>query len=76
LEYKDGEFGDLDAVANKFIIDPVGFGVAAAGGGGGGGGGGCLISTGAYGSRMSQAILALMLFGICTLIFFHKIRKK
>ncbi len=40
LEYKDGDFGDLDGVANKFIIDPVGFGVAAAEGGGGGGGGG------------------------------------
>jgi hypothetical protein len=75
LEYKDGEFGDCDGVANKFIIDPVGFGVTAAGGGGGGGGG-CLISTGAYGFRMSQAILALMLLGICTLIVFPKIRKK
>ena len=54
VEYKDGDFGDLDGVANKFVIDPVGFGVAAAGdgggvpvpapapapGGGGGGGGG------------------------------------
>jgi hypothetical protein len=40
LEYKDGDFGDLDGVANKFVIDPSGFGVAAAGGGGGGGGGG------------------------------------
>jgi len=39
LEYKDGDFGDLDGVANKFIIDPVGFGIAAGGGGGGGGGG-------------------------------------
>jgi hypothetical protein len=42
LEYKDGDFGDLDGVANKFVIDPIGFGVAAAdrGGGGDGGGGG------------------------------------
>ena len=49
LAYKDGDFGDVDGVANKFVIDPVGFGVAAAsaegdggdvGGGGGGGGGG------------------------------------
>jgi hypothetical protein len=44
LEYKDGDFGDLDGVANKFVIDPIGFGVAAEekddGGGGGGGGGG------------------------------------
>ena len=37
LEYKDGDFGDLDGVANKYVIDPVGFGVAVAGGGGGGG---------------------------------------
>ena len=44
LEYKDGDFGDLDGVANKFVIDPLGFGVAAGGvvpvGGGGAGGGG------------------------------------
>jgi hypothetical protein len=40
VEYKDGDYGDLDGVANKFVIDPVGFGVAVAGGGGGGGGGG------------------------------------
>ena len=38
VEYQDGNFGDLDGVANKFVIDPVGFGVAAAGGGDGGGG--------------------------------------
>ena len=31
LEYKDGDFGDLDGVANKYVVDPVGFGVAAAG---------------------------------------------
>ncbi len=40
IEYKDGDWGDLDGVANKIVIDPSGFGVAAAGGGGGGGGGG------------------------------------
>lgn len=40
LEYQDGDFGDLDGVANKFVLDPVGFGVASQGGGGGGGGGG------------------------------------
>ena len=47
LEYKDGDFGDLDGVANKLVIDPVGFGVATAddGSGGGGGGGGCFIDT-------------------------------
>jgi hypothetical protein len=48
LEYKDGDFGDLDGVANKFVIDPVGFGVAVADGGGGddgGGSAGCFISA-------------------------------
>jgi hypothetical protein len=40
LEYKDGDFGDMDGIANKYIVDPVSFGVASAGGGGGGGGGG------------------------------------
>jgi hypothetical protein len=43
LEYQDGGFGDLDGVANKIVIDPVGFGVDTGevrGNGGGGGGGG------------------------------------
>jgi parallel beta-helix repeat protein len=40
IEYKDGDFGDLDGVANKIVIDPSGFGVAVAVAGGGGGGGG------------------------------------
>jgi len=68
LEYKDGDFGDLDGVANKFVIDPVGFGVAATGGGGGGGGGsggggggGCFISTTATGFSKSSEVLALVL---------------
>jgi hypothetical protein len=39
LEYKDGDFGDLDGVANKFVIDPIGFGVAAEEKNDGGGGG-------------------------------------
>ena len=60
LEYKDGGFGDLDGVANKIVIDPVGFGVAT-GGGGGGGGGGCLISTAADVSGMPKESLALIL---------------
>lgn len=59
LEYQDGGFGDLDGVANKFVIDPVGFGVAADGGddGGGGGGGGCFISTVVPGFRMTHEIM-------------------
>ena len=40
LEYKDGDFGDLDGVANKFVIDPIGFGIFTGDGGGGGGGSG------------------------------------
>lgn len=40
VEYKDGDFGDLDGATNKFVIDPIGFGVAAVDGGGGAGGGG------------------------------------
>jgi parallel beta-helix repeat protein len=57
LELEDGsmEYGDTDGLANSFIVDPSGAGVAAApaagdGGGGGGGGGGCFIATASYGS--------------------------
>ena len=62
IEYKDGGFGDLDGVANKIVVDPVGFGIGAGGGGGGGGsGGGCLISAAAAGLGMPKASLVLLL---------------
>lgn len=70
LEYKDGDFGDLDGVANKVIVDPVGFGVAVTDGGGGGGGGGCYISSVGSGSRMAYEmapwiiLLALLIIGL------------
>jgi len=81
LEYKDGDFGDLDGVANKFVIDPVGFGVAAdddddGGGGGGGGGGGCFISTIASGFSKSSEILAWVLLFSSLFVGFSSFRRK
>ena len=56
-----------------------GSGGGGGGGGGGwnfgGGGGGCLISTAAYGFRMSKSISTLALLFVSVLIVFHKIRK-
>jgi hypothetical protein len=75
LQFMDGGFGDADGVANAIIIDPSGIGVAA-GGDGGGGGGGCLISTAAYGLRVSKESLALVLFFGFFLIGLSEFRKK
>ena len=45
-ELKDGDYGDVDGVANGIIVDPSGPGTGPAGGGAAppsGGGGGCFI---------------------------------
>jgi len=78
LEYKDGDFGDLDGVANKFVIDPVGFGVAADDDDddGGGGGGGCFISTIASGFSKSSEILAWVLLFSSLFVGFSSFRRK
>ena len=68
IEFKDGDYGDLDRIVNGEIIDPGGVGVTTsplpplASSGGGGGGGGCFIdSTGPGGSNQS-VILSYLLF--------------
>jgi hypothetical protein len=48
LEFKDGDYGDADGIANGIIVDPSGPGIAtppAQPGGDNGGGGGCFIGV-------------------------------
>ena len=77
LEYQDGGFGDLDGVANKFVIDPSGFGIGAPGnGGGGGGGGGCFVWSAANGFGMPEKALPSVLFLGILMIVLSKFRNK
>jgi hypothetical protein len=69
IEFKDGDYGDLDRIVNGEIIDPGGVGVTASITppiitSGGGGGGGCFIdSTGPRASNQND-ILPYLLFPV------------